>query len=143
MRRSFIAVVTAAATLAISTGSALAGPNPFVGAWEGIDLDGSHMDLTVSGQTTQVHLVLHDDHASFCIRSGAPQGEATLRATGTVVGNSLTFQWTEIRCPGGIVVPLSDPPNTMTYDPALNIIQWTQGEGLPPTVWYRHGSRVV
>ena len=139
MKRLLLAASAALIALTAAMAPALAAANPFVGAWEGIDLDGSHMTLAISGGSRGVRLVLFDSHASLCVNNGAPAAKIAVQGSGTVSGNTLTFSFGDLRCPGGIMFAAdpSAPPGTLTYVPASDTIEWQQAEGFPLTIWYR------
>lgn len=121
MRKILIALFAAGAFL-LPPQAAFAAPSPFAGAWEAIDIDGSHMVLTVSRGSSQVRVNLFDEHATSCINRGAVEGSATVVGTGTIDDLTLTWSANQIRCTNGIVIDTSEGTNTFTYVPASDTL---------------------
>src|SRR3972149_3750460 len=82
-------------TLALSAGEvgfALAAPDPFVGAWESIDGDGSYQRLNIGGSGNHYNVFYEDTAASICgldPETNEPLYAAQLRGDGTSSGNVL------------------------------------------------------
>ena len=126
MKRSVTAGVVlaliAALSLAFASYGSAAPKDPFVGAWESIDLDGSHQRLSIGGNEPY-HLAYFDDYASVC-----GDGHATAIGTGTVDGYDLHAD-SLARC-------LKEHStfgfeSTLTYDPATDTlfsmgVTWTR-----------------
>ncbi len=93
-RLLLLSAILAAAvfTLVAAQASACPPPRPFVGAWEAIDLDGSHMQTSIGGgRNGEYHIVAFDAGASVCglDASGQPLYAAMAIATGQADGNVL------------------------------------------------------
>jgi hypothetical protein len=95
--------------------------NPFLGTWRDIDSpgDGSHLTLMISGSSTSVDVVMHDDYATVCIKAGAKHGAATITGTGTIRGSTLTYAMSQIDCAGNLTLTVSAEdggPIAVVYD---------------------------
>jgi len=104
--------------------------NPFVGAWESTDVDGSHQTLAIGGGATGSHVRLYDDGASVCDPPLTRPAIAT--GVGAISGNDLTVTLT-VYC----LQPRefhSITPATFTYDPGTDTLTDSFGGGV---VWYR------
>ena len=101
-------------TLAAAPVSA-ASKSPFVGAWTGIDINGSTEALTVSSGT-DVRVTLIDLGGSICANNGSPTAVFTGSLTGTVAGDTLSATWDRARC-GPVSFDVSGwDPGRWTYD---------------------------
>ena len=110
-----------AVSLALASYGSAAPKDPFVGAWESIDLDGSYQQLSIGGNGPY-HLAYFDDYASTC-----GGGHATAIGTGTVDGYDLDAELL-VRCLKQHSTFESEP--TFTYDPATDTlfgwVTWTR-----------------
>ncbi len=142
MKRRAILLLGAALVLLVSilfVQSALAKPDPFIGAWTSIDnADGSSQRLTIGGGPGNTyHFSYRDDGASLCGTdpvSGDPLYAAN--ATGTLVasGNTLSGD-RQIYCLAKPHYLLGNFPLSLTYDPVTD----TLFDPLDPyqVVWHR------
>lgn len=119
--------------VAFATPAAAAGTS-FSGSWEAIDIDGSHMILTVSGGDS-VRVTFIDRFASACAAAGARAGIGTLRGSGTVTGDTMTVDFDGIRCSNNIVLFPEGITLEFTYDPETD----TLGDEL--VTWHRIRAR--
>ena len=91
-------------TLALSAGEvgfALAAPDPFVGAWESIDGDGSYQRLNIGGTGNHYNVFYEDTGATLCglePETGEPLYAAQARGAGTVNGNVLEALGLPVYC---------------------------------------------
>jgi hypothetical protein len=104
-------------------------PNPFVGAWESTDVDGSHQTLAIGGSAQASHVHLFDDAASVC--NPPLQRPAEGSGVGQVSGSDLTVTLT-VYClqPHEFFVTREV---IYTYDSASNTLTDSFG-----VVWHRH-----
>jgi hypothetical protein len=81
-------------TFALSTQAAVAGPSsPFVGHWEGVDLDGSDIRLTIGGPPVgPFQITWTESYISFCQR-----GPGLVRGTGVLVDGNPYLMEAELR----------------------------------------------
>lgn len=128
VRKILIALFTAGVVF-LAPQTAFSAPSPFTGAWEGIDVDGSQMTLTVSGGSSQVRIAFFDDHACSGHPDDDAEGPATIRGTGTIDGATLTWSFDEIRCANGIVISTPGATNTFTYDATTDTLS------VDPELW--------
>lgn len=138
--RKILIVMFTCGVFFLSPQAAFAAPSPFTGVWEGIDVDGSRMTLTVSGGSSQVRVTFFDDHASSCITRGAVEGAATVMGTGTIDGATLTWLFDEIRCTNGIVISTPEGTNTFTYDATTDTISVDPDQWGGEVTWSRVGG---
>ena len=130
MKRSIIAglalALIGAASLALASYGSAASKDPFVGAWESIDLDGSHQRVSIGGNGTY-HLAYLDDHATACAPWALTGGPATAIGTGTVDGFDLHADLL-VRCLNEHWAFQAEA--TFTYDPATDTlfswVTWTR-----------------
>lgn len=126
MRKILIVLFTAGVVF-LAPQTAFSAPSPFTGAWEGMDVDGSQMTLTVSGGSSQVRVTFFDDRACGGHEDDDAEGPTTIQGTGTIDGATLTWSFDEIRCAKGIVWDISGtnkftydaPTDTLSVDPEL------------------------
>lgn len=124
---------------------AAAGSSGFTGAWDSIDVDGSYQQLFIGGGTAGVRVQYLDHGATLCHRLGAPNGIATIHATGTVEGSTLTVSFAAIRCGGGIVFDTPGGGWTFTHDSETDtlVVDFGPDENGQPILitWHRIGKR--
>lgn len=118
MGRSILAACLALALWAQGM-PAVASSNPFTGAWEATDVDGSHMILAVSGGDASVRATVFDDYATLCARHGAPGG-AVIPGTGIIANGDLTFTFARVICRQGVV--LRGGSQVFVYKPASDTL---------------------
>ncbi len=123
-----LAAALGSAALAFALASAVsAAPDPFVGAWKSIDIDGSSQTLGVGGGPgSSHHMQLFDDLATSC---GTPFSSATVQGTGTEAGNTLTVTYS-VNCHNGNTI--GDKTITYTFDPGTTTLTDSVG-----VVWSR------
>jgi hypothetical protein len=85
--------------LSIAVPAVARSSDPFTGAWQAIDLDGSAMTLAISGGGSTRHVVLFDVSCGGCVPSGYPTVGV---GTGAVSSNTLhvTLTWRDAPGPG-------------------------------------------
>lgn len=78
---------------------AAAAPSGFGGAWTGIDIDGSNVQLVVAGNGSNVRVIYFDDAATIACPDGDGGGyPAMFRTTGRIVGDTLTLGAFDVIC---------------------------------------------
>jgi len=125
MKRSMIAglalALVAAVSLALASSGSAAPKDPFIGAWESIDIDGSYQRLSIGGNGPY-HLAYFDDYATAC-----GGGHATAIGSGTVDGYDLHAEQL-VRCLKQHST--FEFESTFTYDPATDTlfswVTWTR-----------------
>ena len=139
--KTHVRILAVAALLAVLSGvfvtDALASPpsNPFIGAWESTDIDGSYQRLAITGGPGGAHRVNYRDFGATVCGLDPDTGDflyaASARGSGTVSGSDLTGTWS-VWC-------LSNPPTffgdlafQFTYDASTDTL--TDGLGV---VWSR------
>lgn len=110
-----------------------AAPDPFIGVWTAVDLDGSNMQLMIGGGAgDSYHLFYYDDGASVCGTSGGvPIYPANAKGTGTAVGDVLTGSLA-VKCLDKPAYFYGNSPYTFAYSIGSDTL--TDGYGI---VWSR------
>ena len=76
-----------------------AAPSGFTGAWAGIDIDDSNVQLIIAGSGSDVRVLYRDDAATFACPDGAGGGyPAMFQTTGSISGDTLTLGEIEVIC---------------------------------------------
>jgi hypothetical protein len=130
MKRFVIAALAVGFIAALSVGltshSNAAPKDPFIGAWESIDVDGSHQRVSIGGGGAGIyHLAYFDDYATLC-----GGGQATAIGSGSADGYDLHAE-VLVRCLSQHFI-LGSSQFMFTYDPATDTLEsWV--------TWYRIG----
>lgn len=100
MKRLIIAALAAGLVAALAftvwSDTGVAAKDPFTGAWQAVDIDGSNLRLSVGGGPSGVHHVkIFDDAATLACP--ATDGPAIAIGTGVVSGDVLHADWF-LRC---------------------------------------------
>jgi hypothetical protein len=132
-------ILLMAAVLALSlayVSQANADPDPLVGGWESIDIDGSSQDLKVGrGPGATYRMVLTDDGATICGLdpvTGDILYAAQARGFGTLSGSVISGSW-DVFCFQTPHTYVGTFAFTFTYDAVANTLTDNLG-----VVWTRH-----
>jgi hypothetical protein len=114
--------------LALGTISALASspdPSPFVGVWQGTDVDDSNVTITITGHDTRLRVELFDDD----VTGGGcdTQGPGTAIGTGVVDGNTLNVTFNVLLCEDRTHPPLRNIPSSFEFDPTEDTLTDVNG----------------
>jgi hypothetical protein len=115
-----------ALSIGLASANSRAAKDPFVGAWESIDSDGSHQRLSIGGGSGVYHVAYFDDWATLC-----GGGQATAIGSASADGYDLHTEPLLVRClkQHSILNPMDF---TFTYDPATDtLVSWV--------IWNRIG----
>ena len=114
--------------------SAGAAPDPFIGVWTALDLDGSNLQLSIGGGAgNSYHLFYFDDGASVCglDTGGDPLYPANAKGVGTATGDVLSVTFA-VKCLAMPSYSYGESPYAFTYNSGTGTL--TDGYGL---IWTR------
>jgi hypothetical protein len=116
----------AALSIGLASDNSRAAKDPFVGAWESIDLDGSHQRLSIGGGSGAYHVAYFDDWATLC-----GGGQATAIGSGSAADYDLHTEPLLVRCLKQHFI-LGYMDFTFTYNPATDTL-------VSDVIWNRIG----
>jgi hypothetical protein len=133
-RPVLLSLVLIAMLALVGVSGGLAAPSPFVGLWEGVDIDGSNLRLAIGGGGGGFRTFYFDDGATICgldPDTGDFLYAAIARGPATASGLTLTATW-DVWCLSHPAAFWGTVGVDFTYDPVADTLTDTLG-----VVWTR------